>query len=275
MASKIIAKGSTPGKVVYGTAISGDYVMTGFGAGDLPTIDAGKVKLAASNLFSIDVLFSGNDLVATFYGIKSGKSLSKVAIQNAKTSGLQNVGYFFQGHLEIYNILGDSKAVDFGLLPGTAGDDVLKAPGGSVQIFGGGGNDTLIGGINDDRLIGGSGNDSLTGGGGADEFSFELATDFWNGKTGKNKAVYTKTITDFNPADDDKLGLTGLAISLKLKLNAGATTSTWKQGDIITKIDGNDTLVLGNLNADKDPEMLIRLVGVTKDVTNQIGLGTS
>jgi len=274
MAAKIIAKGSNPGKVVYGTAFSGDYVMTGFGAGDLPTLDAGKIRPSVSNLFSPECLFFGNDLVVTFYSVKSGSVLSKVAIQDAKTSGLQNIGFFSDGHLETFNIQGDAKAADNALLCGTAGDDVLKASGGSVEIYGGGGNDVLVGGIGDDKLIGGSGNDTLTGGLGEDAFNFELAANFWNGKTGKSKLVWTKTITDFNPVDD-RLELDALAISLKLKLNAGASTSTWKQSDIITKIDGNDTLVLGNLNADKDPEMLIRLVGVTKDVTNQIGLGTS
>ena len=273
MAAKIIAKGSTPGKVVYGTAISGDYVMTGFGAGDLPTIDAGKFKASTSNIFTATPLFSGNDLVVTFYGVKSGSALSKVTIQNAKTSGLQNLGFFFEGHLETVNIQGDSKAADSAFLPGTAGDDVLKASSGSVDIYGGSDNDVLIGGTGDNGLYGGSGNDTLTGGAGSDTFRFELAADFWNGKTGKNKVVYTKTITDFS-LTDDYLSLNVLAVSLKLKLNAGASTSTWKQGDIITKIDGNDTLVLGNLNADKDPEMIIRLVGVNKDVTNQIGLGT-
>jgi len=274
MAAKIIAKGSTPGKVVYGTAFSGEYTMTGFGAGDLPTIDAGKFKASTSNIFTATPLFSGNDLVVTFYSVKSGKTVTKVAIQNAKTSGLQNLGFFFEGHLETVNIQGDSKAADSAFLPGTAGDDLLKASSGSVELFGGAGNDTLVGGTGDNDLNGGSGNDTLTGGAGSDTFRFELAADFWNGKTGKNKVVYTKTITDFS-LTDDYLSLNVLAVSLKLKLNAGASTSTWKQGDIITKIDGNDTLVLGNLNADKDPEMLIRLVGVTKDVTNQIGLGTS
>jgi len=273
MAAKIIAKGSTPGKVVYGTAFSGEYTMTGFGAGDLPTLDAGKIKQSAGSLFTADVLFSDNDLVVTFYSVKSGKTVTKVAIQNAKTSGLQNLGFFFEGHLETVNIQGDSKAADSAFLPGTAGDDLLKSSSGSVEVFGGAGNDTLIGGDGDNRLIGGSGNDTLTGGAGEDDFSFELAADFWNGKAGKSKVVWTKTITDFNPSND-YLGLDGLAISLKLKLNAGASTSNWKRGDIISKVDGNDTLVLGNLNADKDPEMIIRLVGVTRDVTNQIGLGT-
>jgi Ca2+-binding RTX toxin-like protein len=273
MAAKIIAKGSTPGKVVYGTAFSGEYTMTGFGAGDLPTLDAGKIKLSASNLFAADVLFSDNDLVVTFYSVKSGKLLSKVAVQNAKTSGLQNVGFFFEGFLETVNIQGDSKSADSAFLPGTRGDDLLKASSGSVEIFGGAGNDTLVGGAGDNRLIGGSGNDTLTGGAGEDNFSFELAADFWNGKAGNSKVVWTKTITDFN-LSDDSLELDILAISLKLKLNAGASTSNWKRGDIISRVDGNDTLILGNLNTDKDPEMIIRLVGVTRDVTNKIGLGT-
>jgi hypothetical protein len=142
-----------------------------------------------------------------------------------------------------------------------------------VEIFGGAGNDTLVGGAGDNRLIGGSGNDTLTGGAGEDDFSFELASDFWNGKAGNSKVVWTKTITDFN-LSDDSLELDILAISLKLKLNAGASTSNWKRGDIISRVDGNDTLILGNLNTDKDPEMIIRLVGVTRDVTNKIGLGT-
>jgi len=273
MAAKIIAKGSTPGKVVYGTALSGEYTMTGFGAGDLPTLDAGKIKQSASNQFVAEVLFSGNDLVVVFYSLKSGKPLSKITVQDAKTSGVQSVGFFFESHIETYNIFGDTKAADNAFLCGTPGDDLLKASSGSVAIFGGAGNDTLVGGAGDNRLIGGSGNDTLTGGAGEDDFSFELAADFWNGKAGKSKVVWTKTITDFNPSND-YLGLDGLAISLKLKLNAGASTSNWKRGDIISKVDGNDTLVLGNLNADKDPEMIIRLVGVTKDVTNQIGLGT-
>jgi Ca2+-binding RTX toxin-like protein len=66
-------------------------------------------------------------------------------------------------------------------------------PSGGVTLTGTTGNDTLTGGTGNDTITGGLGNDTLTGGAGADLFIFNSLADGID------------TITDFNPAEGDKI----------------------------------------------------------------------
>ncbi len=79
------------------------------------------------------------------------------------------------------------------------GNDSFNGSGGrSGPVFGEGGNDHLIGGATADRLHGGDGNDTLTGQLGADRFFFD---------TPLNPATNVDTITDFTPAQGDRIVL--------------------------------------------------------------------
>jgi len=78
--------------------------------------------------------------------------------------------------------------------------DSLSGGLGSDTLYGGKGNDTLNGNEGNDFLTGDKGNDLVTGGAGADTFFFLFDP---NGSFG------TDTITDFNSAEGDTIGLQG------------------------------------------------------------------
>jgi Ca2+-binding RTX toxin-like protein len=118
------------------------------------------------------------------------------------------------------------------VLDGGTGNDTLWGGSGNDQLYGGSDNDTLHGGDNDDMLDGGAGNDTLygddgndrivggpgvdvmTGGAGADTFAFNSAsdapvvTDLGGLVLGDPNKM--DTITDFNPAEGDKIDLRGM-----------------------------------------------------------------
>lgn len=85
---------------------------------------------------------------------------------------------------------------------GNRDNDLLEGGAGNDSIFGGKDNDTVDGGAGDDFISGDKGNDILTGGAGADIFFFFFDQD---GSYG------TDTLTDFNSAEGDKIGLNGTA----------------------------------------------------------------
>ena len=122
------------------------------------------------------------------------------------------------GHLVVGTNNDDTVSITEGdivdiTLWGANGDDNLTSGSGAQYIWGGDGNDTvdggdgndflwgdagediLVGGEGDDTIRGGDGDDTLTGNDGADTFEFRA------GETG------TDTITDFDIAEGDKLGL--------------------------------------------------------------------
>ena len=95
-------------------------------------------------------------------------------------------------------LAGDSR--DNALFGGDGDDKLYGGPGGGDDsLLGEDGDDALYGGIGDDILVGGPGADRLAGGQGADGFWFEP------GDTGDSNDV----ITDFNPAQGDRIVLSG------------------------------------------------------------------
>ncbi|WP_270937827.1 CAP domain-containing protein [Falsiroseomonas oryzae] len=91
-------------------------------------------------------------------------------------------------------------------LLGLAGADTLLGGSSGDTLEGGAGRDVLDGGAGDDRLVGGGSPDRATGGGGADRFVFQnVSTDRGD------------LITDFTPAEGDRVDIAGL-------LAAGAGT---------------------------------------------------
>lgn len=109
----------------------------------------------------------------------------------------------------------------YGLTFGTEGTDVLTAGLRDDRLWGGGGNDTLIGGRGEDVLLGGSGNDILFGAHGEDRLLGGAGHDILDGGTGRDvltggagadrfdlfRGTGRDAITDFNPADGDRIGL--------------------------------------------------------------------
>jgi len=135
-------------------------------------------------------------------------------------------------------------------LIGNSRANSLSGEGGADTLSGGVGNDTLTGGGGNDTLIGGVGNDLLTGGAGRDAFVFNSPL---NGTTNLD------VITDFNPADGDKIQLdisvfsafttTGSLLSSAFSLGSTATSPAGSPQILynINPIDG-----IGTLSYDKD-----------------------
>lgn len=111
-----------------------------------------------------------------------------------------------------------NKGLDY--LSGGIGEDTLRGGKNNDSLLGGDdedilygnkGNDCLVGNSGDDCLYGGKGNDTLagdknrdilTGGGGEDVFIISE-------NTGGNSKLQADIITDYDPAQNDKIGLIG------------------------------------------------------------------
>jgi Ca2+-binding RTX toxin-like protein len=125
-----------------------------------------------------------------------------------------------------------------------SGSDNLVGTAGADTIYGNQGNDSLIGSDGNDILRGGKGNDVLIGGNGDDVAIGDSGQDFLTGDTGADTFVLrsdpvalatsldrTLAIADFNPAEGDKIGLTGIDFSqitlqpINLSIDEGASTS--------------------------------------------------
>ena len=89
---------------------------------------------------------------------------------------------------------------------GGSGRDRIIGNVADNTLTGNGGRDKLAGHAGSDHLIGGSGYDIMAGGDGPDTFSFADLTDSLAGK-------HRDWIVDFNPAQSDKIDLTGLEIA--------------------------------------------------------------
>lgn len=92
----------------------------------------------------------------------------------------------------------DSVSGDLGddLVSGNMGDDTVNGGDGNDLLHGGRDNDLIAGEAGNDTLYGDLGDDTLTGGDGADTFVF------WPGSG-------SDTVTDFNAAEGDRLGVIG------------------------------------------------------------------
>lgn len=98
-----------------------------------------------------------------------------------------------------------------GTVSGGDGRDVLLA---------GAGGQTLAGGYGDDFLSGGAGDDVLTGGEGADRFRFE-------------PGFGRDTITDFNPAEGDRIEVRGFGGWSALVQNGSDVEAVFAPGDVL------------------------------------------
>lgn len=137
----------------------------------------------------------------------------------------------------------------YGLTSGTEGADVLTTGLRDGRLWGGGGNDTLTGGRGEDVLLGGDGNDVLLGARGEDRLLGGAGDDILNGGAGRDivtggagadrfdlvRGTGRDVITDFNPADGDRIGLAA---------GNAWTVTTGSDGFAAVSIDIGDQLSL-------------------------------
>ena len=146
-------------------------------------------------------------------------------------------------------------------LYGGLGNDELQGGAGNDRLFGGLGDDylsaalgddTLQGGPGNDELIGSEGADTLTGGSGADEFRF------FPGDTPTDSSTHMDIITDFDPAEGDR-------IVLEDHNNTYFQGTRWKgnywhqDGHTLVDLDGNglSDIILENYTGIMTDEYLI------------------
>jgi serralysin len=109
---------------------------------------------------------------------------------------------------------------------GNLGADTVTGGSGADTVRGGQGDDQLFGGAGDDHLFGDLGNDTMTGGPGADVFHFSAGGGF-------------DRVTDFNPAEGDRIQLDGVA----------SFTLGQSGGDAVISLPSGDQIVLANTDA--------------------------
>ena len=143
---------------------------------------------------------------------------------------------------------------------GGGNDTGMGGIGGDV-IWGEAGDDLLSGGSGNDRLRGGRGIDTLSGGDGADQFEFSMASDSSAGLAAQD------IITDFNAAQGDRLGLSAMDADTSLTGNQAfhliATAFTGTGGELRLVGQGNDLMVMGDIDGDMQADFAILLLDIT------------
>lgn len=162
-------------------------------------------------------------------------------------------------------------------LRGEGGNDKLDGGDGNDRLYGGEGNDKLTGGNDNDKLYGDAGNDQLTGGAGNDVLVGGLGKDTLNGGPGKDKFVY-ESVEDSTVAasgrdlirsfksGDDKIDLRAIDADTGKKGDQSfdlvdGTKFSKTAGELIVKVQGGHTFVMGDVDGDGKADFSIDLVG--------------
>lgn len=155
------------------------------------------------------------------------------------------------------------------ILTGMGGEDLIRGLGGGDTIAGGssnddlhgdGGDDRIDGNAGDDKLEGGAGIDRLTGGSGADTFVWLLTADT------STLATDADIVLDFDRSKGDQLSLVN--IDAKEDRDGAqsfsfiGTAEFTRSGQVRFGMDGGQTLIQLNTDADTDTEGVIRLDGL-------------
>jgi len=138
-----------------------------------------------------------------------------------------------------------------------AGDDQLIGGKYLDYFLGGSGNDSISGGGGNDQLVGSAGADTITGGSGGDQFSFSAASDSTHKKF--------DMIEDFSHKQHDKIVFgfdanTATPATDKFKF-IGTHQFSGQPGELRYEFHGGDTIVLGNIDNDKQAEFELHLHG--------------
>jgi Ca2+-binding RTX toxin-like protein len=149
----------------------------------------------------------GNDSIQANQGADSiDGGLGDDCLRGGKDNDIVEGG---EGNDILYGDRGEDQVfggADSDTILGGQDNDLLDGGDGNDSLRGGKGNDTVLGGAGDDVLGGDKGNDVLTGGEGADIFFFLYSP---SGQYG------TDTLTDFNSAEGDVIGLRGTDFNLE------------------------------------------------------------
>ena len=211
-----------------------------------------------------DVLNGGTEIDTAYY-----TAAVTVDMQNASKGTGQAKGDTFKS----IEIIEGSSQKD--TLRGDAGDNTLRGMDGDDVLEGRAGNDTLEGGAGKDVLKGGSGTNTLWGGTGQDDLYGDAAgTDTFVFKalaeTGTTAATADRIfnlgagdVIDVTAIDAIEGGGTG---NDAFTYTAGGTLTG--AGQVVSAMDGNDTILFFSTDADADAEMVIRLVNVNYNTTD-------
>ncbi|QRM29538.1 PQQ-dependent sugar dehydrogenase [Microvirga sp. VF16] len=198
-----------------------------------------KVSFALADTMSVEILWTTNTSGTAAIDLTGNKLDNKIS---GNASG---------------NVLTGLGGKD--LIRGLAGGDTIAGGSNDDDLHGDGGDDHIEGNAGDDKLEGGSGIDRLTGGSGADTFAW-LST----GGTGSS-ASSADIMLDFDRTEGDRLNL--------VKIDAredrdGAQAFTFvgtaeftRSGQVRFGVDGEQTLIFLNTDADGEAEAVICLAG--------------
>lgn len=142
---------------------------------------------------------------------------------------------------------------------GEAGNDKLDGGDGNDRLYGGEGNDQLTGGAGNDVLVGGLGKDTLNGGAGKDKFVFEAVEDSTVAASGRDlirgfKSGEDKIDLSAIDADTGKKGVQSFDLVDGTKFSKTA-------GELIVKVQGSHTFVMGDVDGDGKADFSIDLIG--------------
>lgn len=160
------------------------------------------------------------------------------------------------------------------LLYGGGGVDIVRGGEGNDRIEGEGGGDGLYGGAGNDYLYGGDGNDTLRGEAGLDTISGGLGNDIFDYNSVSESPDYSRSDgigfqgAGATPADridlstiDANPGVTGNQgfsfLGARAPVAGSGTGKAWT-ADYVQPGFGSITLVNASVDADKDPELVIR-----------------
>lgn len=147
-------------------------------------------------------------------------------------------------------------------LVGLGGFDVLIGRNGNDALSGGQGNDEIFGGSGTDWIQGGKGSDWLIGGKGADFFAWEGA-DVNSG--------WLDTITDFQGANGDRLGITAILDKSNPFDNLGWTFIGDKNfSNTAGQLRFSNGFLTGDVDGDSTADLNIKLLGVSYFSTDWI-----
>ena len=168
-----------------------------------------------------------------------------------------SISFTLGNNIEI-GVLTGRKSID---LDGNALANTLTGNDGSNELYGFAGNDIINGGKGNDEIAGGGGFDRLTGGEGRDTFAFLSAIEIGNGVGARD------VITDF-VSRTDRIDLSDIDANINRRGNQnfsfiGTNAFTGVAGQLNYVTDGTNTIVQGDLDADRIADFQIELLGVT------------
>lgn len=283
-------KKDTTDDVIVQASTSISNILTGFSSEDYINFDF-MISSTQQARYSFEGLRIGNDLIVNIRNSVTDKIASVSTIKGVyasdglefigSTTYVDGVGYLDNIQQILKNTSSSAQATaendDFNwdgcLAFGTSGNDTLYgAKRAFNSLHDSDGNDTVYGGDAGNDFLVGKGNDTLVGGSEDDEFEFNSVFSFATKTKNNYEKAYVKTIENFNAAQGDQIELSYIGYNHLMRFTTERNLTTWKRGDVIFKVEGNDGWIYGNLDKDKDAEIQIKLLGVTVFVEGSIDL---